>query len=104
MVGDDEYFGLYELDSLDEWINTGYDEEGNTAVCDICSGEMRWSRNNNSWICRDCGRELSRSEWFNHIGANPPSSVCITNCLENYPFCKKICDRFLFDPDDPIMT
>lgn len=48
---------------------------------------------------------LNKSDvlYFNYIGAEPPSSECITNCCENYPFCKKCCERFEIDPDDPML-
>lgn len=98
----DEYAEFYILDSWDEWANTGYDENGEAAVCDICGGEIQWNGEENLWQCRECGRIFDRAVWFNHIGADPPSSECITNCRENYPFCKKHCGRFIFRPDDPM--
>ena len=42
---------------------------------------------------------LNKSDvrYFNYIGAEPPSSECITNCCEEY------CERFKIDPDDPML-
>lgn len=100
----DEYAEFYILDSWDEWANAGYDENGEAAVCDICGGEIQWNGEENLWQCLECGQIFDRVVWFNHIGADPPSSECITNCRENYPFCKKHCSRFPIRPDDPMRT
>lgn len=100
----DEYDEIYELDVRDEWMNAAYDEEGDIAVCDICGAEMRWDQGNDEWYCPECGQIMNRAIYFNHIGAEPPGADCLTNCCENYPFCKKICDRYSIDPDDPMLT
>ena len=99
----DEYKDIYKLDMHDEWINTAYDESGDTVLCDVCSSELKWDRKRILWCCPKCGREMDRPAFFNYIGANPPGYDCITNCRENYPFCKKTCEVYLIDPDDPIL-
>lgn len=99
-----DYDKIYELDMCDEWMNSAYDESGDSALCDICSSEMKWSPVERKWFCPDCGREMNRPVYFNHIGAEPPSRECLTSCGENYPFCKKYCERFLIAPDDPMLT
>lgn len=100
----DDYDEIYKLDMLDEWRNTAWDEDGNAALCEICESELRWSEADRMWHCPGCGRTLSRAEYFNFIGAQPPDSACLTNCLENYPFCKKYCERFCVDPNDPMLA
>ena len=88
----------------DEWRNGAYDENGDAALCDICAAELKWNPKTREWICPGCGQTMSRADYFNHIGANPPGLECLTNCGENYPFCKKTCERFTIDPDDPMLT
>lgn len=100
---DNDYSDIYEIDSQDEWINGAYDENGDSVFCDICGGEMKWNQSDCLWFCQECGQVINRSQWFNYIGANPPSYICITNCKENYPFCKKYCDRVSIHPDDPML-
>lgn len=99
----DEYFELYPVDANDEWVNSAYDEEGNAVVCDICGCEMKWNPDTQLWYCLDCEQEMDRPTYFNHIGAEPPGSICMTNCRENYPFCKKYCEHYEIDLDDPIL-
>lgn len=98
-----DYEELYELDAHDEWMNGAYDENGDSVVCDICGGEMKWSPRDCEWYCPDCGQRMSRPVYFNHIGAQPPERECLTNCCENYPFCKNTCERCFIDPDDPML-
>jgi predicted RNA-binding Zn-ribbon protein involved in translation (DUF1610 family) len=100
----DDYFEIYRVDADDEWRNGAYDESGNVAVCDICGAEMRWDQGLCEWYCPECGQLMNRSQYFNHIGAEPPGRKCLTNCCENYPFCKKYCDRYKIDPNDPMLT
>ena len=101
---DDDYPEIYRVDVTDQWINSAYDENGNGVVCDRCGTGMRWKPEEMIWYCPDCGQEMDRPTYFNYIGAEPPTSECITNCCENYPFCKKYCERFEIDPDDPMLT
>ena len=103
MAWDDEYYRLYKVDADDEWRNSAYDENGDCVVCDICSEEMKWSGSGHEWFCPGCGQKKTRIQFFNHIGAEPPGSDCLTRCNENYPFCKKYCDRYPIDPDDPML-
>lgn len=99
----DEYDDIYKLDMKEEWACSTYDEQGEAVYCDICGGELKWHPSENRWICKDCGQEMSRAVYFDYIGAEPPGSACLTNCRENYPFCKKYCDRYLIDPRDPML-
>lgn len=95
---------IYRLDMMDEWINAAYDENGDAAICDICAAEMRWNSEERFWYCPECGRTMNRESYFDHIGAQPPGSGCLADCRENYPFCKKTCDRYPIDPGDPMLT
>ena len=88
---EDDYAEVYQVDTMDEWENSAYDEEGNAAACDICGSDMRWSPERHVWYCPECGEEMDRAVYFNHIGAEPPGSDCLTNCNENYPFCTRSC-------------
>ena len=100
----DDYNEIYKLDMSDEWKNAAYDEEGSVAACDICGSEMRWNPKAHEWHCPGCGQTMNRALYFNHIGAEPPGTECLTLCHENYPFCKKHCERFPIDPDDPMLS
>lgn len=97
----DEYMDIYRIDARDEYLNGAYDDEGNGVYCDHCSGEM--FHRGNEWVCRECGKAMSRMEYLGYIGAEPPGSKCFTNCNENYPLCKKWCKVYEIDPDDPIL-
>lgn len=99
----DEYGEIYKLNMNDEWMNAAYDEDGDSVVCDLCGAEMRWSDSKHMWVCPDCEREMDRCSYFDYIGANPPGSICLTNCQENYPFCKKYCENYDISPDDPML-
>ena len=90
----DEYDDIYQVDCKDEWINGAYDENGDSAVCDICGEEMKWDPTKHNYKCSSCGQEMDRAAYFNHIGADPPSAICLTRCRENYPFCKSFCIYF----------
>lgn len=100
----DEYDGIYRMNMLDEWINGAYDEDGNDAVCDICLGALRWDPSRRQWHCPDCGQIMDRALYFNHIGAEPPGAECLRSCGENYPLCKRHCERYPIDPSDPMLT
>jgi predicted RNA-binding Zn-ribbon protein involved in translation (DUF1610 family) len=89
----DEYVKIYEIDGMDAWQNTAYDESGDSVICDLCGVEFRFSRARNEYYCPDCGQTLSRVEFLDYIGSVPPSSECVTNCRENYPFCKEYCEK-----------
>jgi len=95
--------GIYRLNAYDEWANGAWDEQGESALCDLCGEEMKWNPVMVKWYCPGCEQEMDRAVYFNHIGANPPSSACLSDCEENYPFCKKYCDRFEIDPNDPML-
>lgn len=100
----DEYDEIYKLDMKEEWAGSAYDEEGEAVLCDICGEEMKWNQAENEWYCPGCGQAMSRAVYLDYIGADPPGSDCLTGCRENYPFCKKYCDRYAIDPMDPMLT
>lgn len=93
---------LYRINADDEWRNSAYDEEGESAVCELCDGELRWN-GYDGYVCKECGHEMSRSDYLNYIGANPPDGQCY-HCSTNYPFCKKECVLVSIDPFDPMLT
>lgn len=92
---------LHRIDMEDEWRNSAYDEDGEGAVCELCGGELRW--NGEVYICKECRSEMSRCDYLNYIGANPPNEQCF-RCVTNYPFCKKECDHIVINPNDPMLT
>ena len=100
----DDYINVYRLNMNDEWMNGAYDDDGNAVVCDLCGEKMKWNPKRNFWYCASCGQEMDRMTYLNYIGAEPPGSECMTNCGENYPFCKKYCERYKIDPNDPMLT
>lgn len=99
----DSYEDLYRADARSAWLNGAYDEMGDQAVCDICGEEMVWDPARRVWLCDTCGREMNRAAWFNHIGAEPPGSRCLSQCQENYPLCKQWCTWYEIDEEDPIL-
>lgn len=90
------------LSAFDEWVNGAWDEKGERALCDRCGEEMKWNPVMVFWYCTGCGQEMDRKTYFNHIGASLPGEDCLFPCEENYPFCKKICERYNIDPNDPM--
>jgi hypothetical protein len=46
---------------------------------------------------------MDRDRYFQYIMAGPPGPECLFECNENYPFCKKHCELFKIDPDDPML-
>lgn len=99
----DDYSRIYRVDAWDEWTNAAYDEYGNAVQCEWCSCEMKWNPEKQIWYCSECDHEMNRPTYFLYIGAEPPGSECLTNCCENYPFCKKYCERYTIDPTDPML-
>lgn len=98
-----KYSQIYQVNALEEWLNAAYDENGNAVTCERCPCEMKWNPITGIWYCPECENELERPAYFLYIGAQPPGSECLTNCCENYPLCKKDCERYTIDPDDPIL-
>lgn len=90
------------LSAFDEWVNGAWDEKGEQALCDRCGEEMKWNPVMAFWYCTGCGQAMDRKTYFNHIGAIPPGEDRLFSCEENYPFCKKICERYDIDPNDPM--
>lgn len=99
-----EYQEVYEFDAKDAWLNGAYDENGNGVPCDMCGGEMKWNPVMQNYVCENDDQAMSRIEYFNYIGANPPGPDCLTNCSENYPVCKQFCTRYKIDPSDPMLA
>ena len=99
----DDFNDIFKFNMADEWMNGAYDEMGGSAVCDVCRSELRWNPEKQDYECPSCGQNMDRIAYFNHIGAEPPGSICLTSCNENYPFCKKYCLHYTFDPNDPMM-
>ena len=62
------------------------DEDDNIVLveCDVCGTPIRWK--DEQYICPDCGTIMSRGEFFNCIGANPPGPECLS-CNNRYPGC-----------------
>lgn len=61
-----------------------YDENGDAVFCDCCGNEIKWK--DGIYICPECGQTMSRSVFFNYIGAEPPGIECET-CSNLYPGC-----------------
>lgn len=99
----DHYEDIYRIDAFDEWVNGAYTESGDIAICDRCGGEMKWNPVMQNWYCRECEQIMDRPTYFNHIGANPSGTDCLTSCNENYPFCKKQCELYEIDSNDPMI-
>ena len=92
------------INAAEDWMNGGYDENGEEVLCDICDeGVMRWNEDAGVWVCDECGRTMTRQEYFDWIGANPPGKKCLNSCCENYPFCKKYCCEYDIPEDDPML-
>jgi hypothetical protein len=87
----DEYIKLYRIDAADEYFNGAFDEDGNAVECRRCGAEPLWR--NGRLTCKNCGEVMSRSEFFEYIGAEPPGADCST-CTEVYPQCKETCDKY----------
>ncbi len=98
-----DHYDIRRLNAFDEWVNGAYDERGNSAICDLCGGEMKWNPVMCHWYCIECEQTMDRKTYFNHIGAMPPGLFCVDQCEENYPFCKKYCEHFIIDSKDPIL-
>ena len=84
-------------DTLADWLDGCYDEDGNGVTCDYCFGDVVW--NDGQYICKECGKVFERAEYFNYIGAEPPDAQCIF-CENNYPICKRWCTLIEVSPDD----
>ena len=90
-VSENEYDIFYRVDARDEWLNGAYDEDGEQVYCDACGDELKWDPADRCWRCEGCGNQKSRAQFFDFIGANPPGVKCLSQCRENYPFCRKSC-------------
>lgn len=89
---------IFDLDDdFNDWIDGCYDEDGMGVTCDWCSSDIVW--HHGKYICRGCGKEFERAEYFNYIGAEPPDAKCIF-CDNNYPVCKRWCDQVEINPSD----
>lgn len=64
-----------------------YDEEGGDVSCPnvLCDdGEICWK--DGEYVCPYCGTKMTRAEFFDWIGAEPPGPKCLT-CDNLYPGC-----------------
>lgn len=101
---DYDYDYIYSLiDTHDRAMNGVYDEEGNAIYCSRCGEEYGYDRRKNDYYCRGCGERMSREEFFQYIGANPPGADCLTYCRDDYPLCKQECIWYDIDPNDPML-
>ena len=41
-------------DTLSDWLDGCYDEDGNGVTCDCCFGDVVW--NEGIYICKECGK------------------------------------------------
>lgn len=85
------YNGVKKSDNIEiiepifgEVYDDVYDENGDSVFCDICGNEIKWKEG--IYICPDCGQTMSRSVFFNYIGAEPPGPECVS-CANLYPGC-----------------
>ncbi len=90
---------LRKINATEDWLTCGYDESGDEVECKSCGGTLRWSEESGKWTCEDCGHVVSRSGYFDRIGATPPGEKCLAECSENYPLCKKWCLEYDISED-----
>lgn len=93
------------VDMQDEMQNLAHDEDGDEVSCPDCGSDaFYWSEDGERVICQDCDTEMDREDFFNYIGANPPSDRCL-HCFGLYPQCKRDCNEegVAIDPDDPYL-
>jgi len=100
---DDFFEDVYVVDAYSDFVNGAYDEQGEQVICDVCGSDMRWDPECRSWKCTECWNEKNRVQWFSYLCANPPGPKCISQCMENYPFCKRICRWYKIPKDDPML-
>lgn len=91
MIGDLflKYFNSHSVDYA-------YDEDENSVDCEWCRQPIVYK--DGEYYCPECDRTISRQEFFEYIGAEPPGSECY-NCDNNYPVCT-ICQYGYVDDDD----
>lgn len=91
---DDSNGEYIDLQSRVEWLDPNetrrysdvYTEDGDAVICENCGCDIMWNDETGEYMCPWCGHQLSRVEFFDYIGAEPPGSRCIT-CSELYPGC-----------------
>lgn len=79
--------GLYGMLSNDQEhaeYEDVYNENGDAVFCDTCGEEIRWK--DGVYFCMGCGKRMSRTVFFDYIGATPPGLECL-NCDNLYPGC-----------------
>ena len=59
----------FDPDELDDTYEDVYTLDGDTVACDWCGSEMKVRFG--QYICPDCGKIMSRSEFMNYIGIDP---------------------------------
>lgn len=84
-----EYFDVAESSDVtfsdcDDDYSDVFDEDGDSVICDCCGDLIKFR--NGKYVCSGCGQVLSRSEFFNYIGADIPGDECLT-CDNLYPGC-----------------
>lgn len=90
------------VDMQEEIRDRARDEDGDAVCCPDCGlDEFYWTEDGELVVCLDCETEMDREDFFNYIGANPPSGRCL-HCTGHYPQCKRDCDEegVTIDPDD----
>ena len=76
--------GLFGFGKHNDEYNSIYSDSDRTGNCPYCNTEIRWK--DGQYICPNCGEVMSRSEFFNAIGAEPPGPECV-DCNNLYPGC-----------------
>ncbi len=78
----------------DEVVEAASDERGGPVPCPACGGDcgMYYAACDNVWYCRDCGYEMDRHTFLDHIRAALPMPECQA-CMDNYPVCRIWCEK-----------
>lgn len=84
---------VYPIDKSYEEV---FDEDGELVNCDFCDGNIMW--HDGQYVCPDCGRVMSRRDFFTHIGSIPPGPTCET-CGNLYPGCTDCPHGYIKDDD-----
>lgn len=108
IIDTDKGFDL--LDDDEEIIGKGFskeflrnysevsDEQGLSVLCPSCDDQLYFNEAENIFVCLGCGYEMSRQDFLEYIGAEPPGEECKT-CDSLYPGCMW-CDHGYVDEDE----